>query len=51
MSAAVMPADRAQSFSAGMVDHVAKPIVAERLVEVLLKWVRRRSNAGAGERL
>jgi CheY-like chemotaxis protein len=43
MSAAVLPADRAQSFAAGMVDHVAKPIMAERLVEVLLKWVRPRN--------
>jgi two-component system, sensor histidine kinase and response regulator len=42
MSAAVLPVDRAQSFAAGMVDHVAKPILAERLVEVLLKWVRQR---------
>jgi CheY-like chemotaxis protein len=41
MSAAVLPADRAQSFVAGMVDHVAKPIAAERLVDVLLKWVER----------
>jgi PAS domain S-box-containing protein len=39
MSAAVLHADRSQSFAAGMVDHVAKPILAERLVEVLLKWV------------
>ena len=45
MSAAVLPADRAQSFAAGMVDHVAKPILAERLVDVLLKWVRRRDGA------
>jgi len=42
MSAAVLPADRAQSFAAGMVDHVAKPILAERLVDVLLKWVQPR---------
>jgi len=42
MSAAVLPEDRAQSFAAGMVDHVAKPILAERLVNVLLKWVQRR---------
>jgi two-component system sensor histidine kinase/response regulator len=41
MSAAVLPEDRAQSFAAGMVDHVAKPILAERLVDVLLKWVHR----------
>ena len=45
MSAAVLPADRAQSFAAGMVDHVAKPIVAERLVDVLLKWIARRNHA------
>jgi len=42
MSAAVMPEDREQSAAAGMVDHVAKPIMVEQLVEVLLKWVRPR---------
>ena len=42
MSAAVLPVDRSQSFAAGMVDHVAKPILAERLLEVLLKWVPQR---------
>jgi signal transduction histidine kinase/DNA-binding response OmpR family regulator len=40
MSAAVLPADRALAFAAGMVDHVAKPILMEQLVNVLLKWVR-----------
>jgi len=40
MSAAVLPEDRAQSFAAGMVDHIAKPIVAEHLLEVLLKWLK-----------
>jgi len=40
MSAAVLPEDRAQSFAAGIADHIAKPIVAERLVEVLLKWLK-----------
>jgi len=45
MSAAVLPEDRAQSFAAGMVDHVAKPILPERLVDVLLKWVSRRDGS------
>lgn len=49
MSAAVLPADRAQSFAAGMVDHVAKPIVAERLVEVLLKWIPRRNGVESSD--
>lgn len=44
ISAAVLPEDRAQSFAAGMVDHVAKPIVAERLVEVLFKWLKPRQS-------
>ncbi|HEY0855558.1 MAG TPA: response regulator [Albitalea sp.] len=46
MSAAVLSADRAQTFAAGMVDHVAKPILAERLVDVLLKWVGGGNDAG-----
>jgi len=44
MSAAVLPEDRAQSTAAGMVDHIAKPIVAERLVEVLSKWLKPRNS-------
>ena len=41
MSAAVLPEDRVLAFAAGMVDHLAKPVMAEQLVEVLLKWVRK----------
>jgi PAS domain S-box-containing protein len=43
MTAAVLPVDRVQSLAAGMVDHVAKPILVERLLEVLLKWVPKRN--------
>ena len=39
MSAAVLPEDRAQAAAAGMVDHVAKPIMVEELVDVLVKWL------------
>jgi two-component system sensor histidine kinase/response regulator len=39
MTAAVLSNDKAQCLDAGMVDFVAKPIIAERLIDVLLKWV------------
>ncbi len=40
MSAAVMPAEKKKCYESGMVDHVAKPMLPERLVEALLKWVK-----------
>jgi CheY-like chemotaxis protein len=39
MTAAVLSNDKAQCLDAGMVDFVAKPIIAERLIDVLVKWV------------
>ena len=39
MTAAAMADDRARCFSAGMVDHLAKPVMPEQLLEVLLRWV------------
>jgi PAS domain S-box-containing protein len=41
MSAAVMPEDLAEAQAAGMLDHVPKPVMPERVVEVLLRWTGR----------
>jgi len=38
MTAAVLPEDRVRCLDAGMVDHISKPVVPERLIHVLLKW-------------
>ncbi|TAK79189.1 MAG: response regulator [Aquabacterium sp.] len=43
MSAAALEEDRQRCFDAGMVDHISKPVIPERLVDVLLKWVRPRA--------
>ncbi|MES2089101.1 MAG: response regulator, partial [Pseudomonadota bacterium] len=40
MTAAVLPEDRAQCLEAGMVDHVSKPVVPERLIQILLRWTQ-----------
>ncbi len=40
MSAAVLEEDKQKCRSAGMVDHIAKPIMPETLVGALLKWVK-----------
>ncbi len=39
MTAAVLQDDQRQCQEAGMVDIIAKPIIAERLVDTLLKWI------------
>ncbi len=39
MTAAVLAEDRARCAEAGMVDHISKPVIPERLVQVLLMWV------------
>jgi PAS domain S-box-containing protein len=39
MTAAAMADDRTSCFAAGMVDHLAKPVMPEQLLEVLLRWV------------
>ena len=39
MTAAVLLRDREAAEAAGMNDHIAKPILVEELVEVLLKWL------------
>jgi CheY-like chemotaxis protein len=39
-SASVLDQDKQACLDVGMVDHIAKPIVRERLVESLLRWVR-----------
>jgi PAS domain S-box-containing protein len=41
MTAAVLPEDRVSCIEAGMVDHIAKPVIPESTVRTLLKWVRR----------
>ncbi|MDH4099095.1 MAG: PAS domain S-box protein, partial [Nitrospirota bacterium] len=40
MSAAVMEEDKQRCFAAGMVDHVAKPIIPETLAATLVKWIK-----------
>jgi PAS domain S-box-containing protein len=45
MTAAAMADDRARCFAAGMVDHLAKPVMPEQLLEVLLRWVAPRPAA------
>ena len=39
MTAAVLQDDQARCEDAGMRDIIAKPIIAERLIETLLKWI------------
>ena len=39
-TASVLEQDKQACLDVGMVDHIAKPIVRERLVETLLRWVR-----------
>jgi two-component system sensor histidine kinase/response regulator len=43
MTAAAMADDRASCFAAGMVDHLAKPVMPEQLLEVLLRWVAQKA--------
>ncbi|MDO9286655.1 MAG: response regulator [Aquabacterium sp.] len=45
MTAAAMSEDRQSCFDAGMVDYTSKPIVVERLLEILLHWTGRRPRA------
>jgi PAS domain S-box-containing protein len=40
MSASAMTQDREESLSAGMNDHVAKPIELQQLFSALLKWIK-----------
>ncbi|HOK48404.1 MAG TPA: hypothetical protein PLK67_20835, partial [Bryobacteraceae bacterium] len=42
-AAAAMAEDRARCLAAGMLDHLAKPIMPERLLDILLKWIPRAS--------
>ena len=39
MTAAALPEDRAQCFEAGMVDHLAKPLIPESVLDILLRWI------------
>ena len=47
MTAAAMVQDRIASASAGMNDHLAKPINPEELADVLLRWVKPRADVSA----
>ena len=40
LSAAVMAPDRTACLAAGMNDHVAKPVVAQEMLDTLAKWIR-----------
>jgi PAS domain S-box-containing protein len=48
MTAAAMADDRARCFAAGMVDHLAKPVMPEQLLDVLLRWVAPKTPAPPG---
>ena len=39
MTAAALPEDRSQCFEAGMVDHLAKPLIPETVLDILLRWI------------
>ena len=43
MTAAVLHDDQARCEDAGMVDTIAKPIIAEHLIDTLLKWIPARA--------
>lgn len=43
MTAAVLSDDQARCMQSGMVDIIAKPIIAEHLVETLLRWIPERA--------
>ncbi|MBP8306936.1 MAG: response regulator [Burkholderiaceae bacterium] len=45
MTAAAMAEDRARCLAAGMLDHLAKPVMPERLLDILLKWIPRAHRA------
>ncbi len=50
MTALAMARDAEKSEAAGMNDHVTKPIVPDRLLAALAKWVRLRPQTAAGGR-
>jgi CheY-like chemotaxis protein len=47
MTAAVLLKDRDACYAAGMNDHVAKPILPQNLMDVLLKWIKPVERAGS----
>lgn len=48
MTANAMAADREKCLSAGMNDHIAKPIDPDQLVGALLRWIERPEGEGKG---
>ena len=44
MTVAVLPEDRIRCKAAGMVDHIAKPVIPENVIGILLKWVTQQSS-------
>lgn len=47
MTAAAMPQDRVASAAAGMNAHLAKPIDPKELTDLLIRWIKPRSDSGA----
>ncbi|HET8869595.1 MAG TPA: response regulator, partial [Aquabacterium sp.] len=48
MTAAVLPEDKDRCHAAGMVDHIAKPVIPEVVISTLLRWVGPTELADAG---
>ncbi|KQV81189.1 response regulator [Rhizobacter sp. Root1221] len=46
MTAAALPVDRAQCFEVGMVDHLAKPLIPEGVLDILLRWIPHAAHGG-----
>ena len=47
VTASAMESDRRQCLAAGMQDHLAKPLEAEQLIRLLVRWIPPRTAAGA----
>ena len=50
MTAAVLPEDKVRCREAGMVDHIAKPLMPERVISVLLNWVAQLGGHKGGDK-
>ncbi|MDE2593522.1 MAG: response regulator [Burkholderiales bacterium] len=49
ITAAVLPEDKMRCREAGMVDHIAKPVIPEQVISVLLKWVAKQLAHNGGD--